>query len=330
MKLLMNYLNFHKKSFVLFIVCILIFITVFYLSNLPVDAVLYGGLLCFIAAMIIAGFDFFHFYRQHTALKKLIEPIDAQIEHLPEPRNAVDKDYTEIIQELHRQKREFESQAYVEKKELVDYFTLWTHQIKTPISAMGLILQNRGAFARDEDRELAIELFNVEEYVNTAMSYIRLKDISSDLAFDEVPLDDLIRKLLKKYARLFIGRKIRIDFQETDYTVVTDEKWLFIVLGQILTNSLKYTPEGGTITIRMEGDRLMIEDKGIGIPAEDVPRLFEKGFTGGNGRQFSKSTGQGLYLCKTIMDKLSHGIYITSIEGEGTTVILDFFRETFQ
>ena len=97
-----------------------------------------------------------------------------------------------------------------------------------------------------------------------------------------------------------------------------------------MINSLKYTPEGGTITIRMEGDKLLVEDTGVGIPAEDVPRLFEKGFTGGNGRQYSKSTGQGLYLCKSIMDKLSHGIRITSKVGEGTTVILDFYRETFQ
>ena len=195
---------------------------------------------------------------------------------------------------------------------------------------MGLILQKKGAWAGEDDREFAMELFNVEEYVDKAMSYIRISDISSDLVFDEIELDDLIRKSVKKYANTFIRKRISLDFQETHYKVITDEKWLLIVLGQILSNSLKYTPEGGSISISMQGALLNISDTGIGIRPEDLPRLFEKGFTGENGRQYSKSTGQGLYLCKTIMDKLAHGIRLDSEEGAGTTVTLDLFRETLQ
>ena len=325
-----QYLKYHKKALILFLVCTGIFALVFYLSNVPVSAALYAGLLSLLAIASAAGYDFYHFRKHHSELQKLTESIDAQIDYLPEPRGLIDEDYTELLKELHRQKREGESAAHIEKKELTDYFTLWAHQIKTPISAMGLILQSKGAWAGEDDKELAAELFNVEQYVDTAMSYIRIRDISSDLVFDEIDIDELVRRIIKKYASLFIRRRISVDFQESGNKVITDEKWLYIVLGQILSNSLKYTPEGGKVSIWMEGDCLNISDNGVGIQAQDLPRLFEKGFTGENGRQFSKSTGQGLYLCKTIMDKLSHQICITSKEGEGTTVTLDLFRETFQ
>lgn len=327
MRIVFDFVRFHKKALFLFFICTGIFALVFFLSNIPLDAVLYAGLLSLIAMAAGAGYSFFQFSRHHRDLEKLAETIDAQIDFLPEPRNIIDADYTKIIKELHRQKREFESMAYIEKKELADYFTLWTHQIKTPISAMGLMLQKKGVWAGEDERELAMELFEIEECVNKAMSYIRISEISSDLVFEEFDLDRIVRQAVKKYASIFIQRKISLDFQETRYRVITDKKWLLTVLGQILSNSLKYTPEGGKISIYMEGHRLILSDTGIGIRAEDIPRLFEKGFTGENGRKYSKSTGQGLYLCKTIMDKLSHKILIESREGEGTRVVLDLFRE---
>lgn len=280
MRILGDYLRYHKKAILLFFACVCIFSTVFFLSRIPLDAVLYGGLLCLIAAGVIAAYDFRKYAVQHRQLQRLTEAIDAQIEDLPEPGNQIDEDYTEIIKELHRQKRMSESRAYVEKKELIDYFTLWAHQIKTPISAMGLLLQKKGAQAGEDGRQMSMELFNIEEYVDTAMSWVRARDISSDLMFEQVELDALIARVLKKYAALFIGRKIRVDFQKTGYTAATDEKWLFIVLGQILSNSLKYTPPGGSISIWMEEEQLFIRDTGIGIRAEDLPRVFEKGFTG--------------------------------------------------
>lgn len=328
MKTFFDYLNFHKKLVLIFCLWFGILALVFYLSNAPMDAVLYAGLLCAIAGSVAAVYDFYHFYRHRKELERLLESIDVQVDAMPEPRNKIDELYTEIIKELHRQKREVESRTYVEKKELMDYFTLWAHQIKTPISAMDLILQNKGHQAGEEDKELAMELFNVEEYVNTAMSYVRVQDMTSDLAFEKIALDDLVRKAVKKYASIFIRKKIRMDFQETGHEVVTDKKWLMMVLEQILSNSLKYTEIGGTISIHMEGTDLIVRDTGIGIRAEDLPRIFEKGFTGENGRRFSKSTGQGLYLCKVMMSRLSHEIKVESKEGEGTAVILDLEQET--
>lgn len=330
MKQIGIYFKYHKKAAILYGISVGIFALIFFLTNIPLESVLYAGFLCLLAALAIAGYDFYHFHKRHKELQNLLESIDAQIDYLPEPKGLIEADYTELLKELHRQKRENESKAFIQQREMADYFTLWAHQVKTPISAMGLILQNKGAWAGEDDKELAEELFLVEQYVDTAMSYIRIHDISSDLVFDEIPIDDLVRRILKKYASLFIRRNISVDFQESGKKVISDEKWLYIVLGQILSNSLKYTPPGGTVAIWMEGECLNISDTGVGIQAQDLPRLFEKGFTGENGRKYSKSTGQGLYLCKTIMDKLSHGISITSQEGQGTTVTLDFFNKTFQ
>lgn len=323
MRIFLDYIRFHKKTLLLFLLSASIFAVVFFLSRIPLDAVLYAALLALIAGAIIATCDFYHYVRHYRELEKLAESIDAQIDFLPEPRNRIDEVYTDMIKELHREKRVSEARSHVEKKEMIDYFTLWAHQIKTPISAMDLILQSKGAWAGEDDKRMAMELFQVEECVDTAMSYVRVRDLSSDLVFEEVSLDNLIRRAVKKYAAIFIGRKISVDFQETGRTVATDEKWMSIMLGQILANSLKYTPPGGRISIWMEGNKLMIRDTGIGIRTQDLPRVFEKGFTGENGRKYSKSTGQGLYICKTIADKLSYGLEITSREGEGTTVTLD-------
>ena len=179
-------------------------------------------------------------------------------------------------------------------------------------------------------REMKLELFKVEQYVEMVLSYLRMEDMSGDLVFEEYSLDEIVRQAVRKYSRMFILKKIRLDLGPLDHQVLTDEKWLVFVVEQILSNALKYTKEGG-ISIYMTSYRdrpvLAIEDTGIGISAEDLPRVFEKGFTGYNGRADKKSTGIGLYLCKKIMDRLHHNIYIESQEGQGTKVYLYLERE---
>lgn len=132
---------------------------------------------------------------------------------------------------------------------------------------------------------------------------------------------------MRKFAKMFILKKITLDFQETGKTVLTDEKWLLFVVEQVLSNALKYTPEGGTIRIYGDGATVVIADNGIGIREEDQARVFEKGYTGYNGRADKKSTGIGLYLCRQVMDRLNHGISLTSRPGQGTLVRLDLSRE---
>lgn len=161
------------------------------------------------------------------------------------------------------------------------------------------------------------------------LGYLRTEDMASDIRFEEVDMDSLIREQIHKFARIFIGKKLSLEYQEVSETMLTDEKWLGFVLGQILSNALKYTKKG-KISIYMSKSRphtLVIEDTGIGIRAEDLPRVFEKGFTGYNGREENRSTGIGLYLCGKIMKRLDHGIRIESELGKGTKVFLELGRK---
>ena len=198
---------------------------------------------------------------------------------------------------------------------------MWTHQIKTPIAAMRLLLQEEDT---PFSREMQSELFQTEQYVQMALQYLRMEKMTSDLVFARYDLDALIRQAVRKYAPLFIRRKIILSYEPVHCEVLTDEKWLVFVLEQILSNALKYT-KSGSIHIYLLPDApktLVIEDTGIGIAPEDLPRIFEKGYTGCNGRADKRSTGIGLYLCRQIMEKLSHTIRIESEMGVGTKVYL--------
>lgn len=206
-------------------------------------------------------------------------------------------------------------------RDMTDYYTFWAHQIKTPIAALGLLLQER-----EDSGALEVELLKIEQYVEMVLSYLRLDSSSTDYVLQDCDLDGILRGAVRKLAKMFILKKITLDFQETGKTVLTDGKWLGFVVEQVLSNALKYTPEGGTIRIYGDRDTVVIADDGIGIRPEDLPRVFEKGFTGYNGRTERKSTGIGLYLSKMVMERLYHGITVTSRPGQGTLVRLDLSR----
>lgn len=177
------------------------------------------------------------------------------------------------------------------------------------------------------------ELFKIESYVEMALNYLRFEEMSNDLVLERNSLEQLVRQVVKKYAAIFIYNHISIQLEHLDYTVLTDEKWFCFVLEQILSNALKYTKQG-SVKISAEesanGLRVLVKDTGIGIRSEDLPRIFEKGFTGYNGRMDKKASGLGLYLCKGVCEKLGHGISVASKEGEGTTVILTLQLEKVQ
>ena len=205
------------------------------------------------------------------------------------------------------------------QEENTDYFTMWVHQIKTPIAAMRLLLQDADT---DEQRALLEQLQSVEQYVEMVLGYLRLESPSSDYVIRNYLLDDIVRQAVRKYASQFIRRKLRLEYTPLNVSVITDEKWLLFVIEQVLSNALKYT-RSGSVSITLEAPKtLCIRDTGIGIAPEDLPRIFEKGYTGCNGRADKRSTGIGLYLCRQIMEKLSHTIRIESEMGVGTKVYL--------
>ena len=222
-----------------------------------------------------------------------------------------------------------ENIRWQELQEKQDFFALWAHQIKTPIAALNLLLQ-------EEKQDTAVcrqELFKIENYVEMALNYLRFEEMSNDLVLERNSLEQLVRQVVKKYAAIFIYNHISIRLEHLDYTVLTDEKWFCFVLEQILSNALKYTKQG-SVSISAEetenGLQIFVKDTGIGIKSEDLPRIFEKGFTGYNGRMDKKASGLGLYLCKGVCEKLGHEIRVASKEGEGTTVILTLQCEKVQ
>ena len=209
----------------------------------------------------------------------------------------------------------------IKYNEMMDYYTKWVHQIKTPIAGLKLIIQNDYP-----DEKMLVELLKIEQYVNMALQYVRLDHIHHDLSFQKVSLDHLVSQEIKKQSLFFFQKNLKVDYQIKDLQILTDEKWSGFVIEQVLSNALKYTKEG-SITFYNEGEKLYIQDSGIGIKESDLPRVFEKGFTGFQGRNDKKASGLGLYLCKNIFDKLGHLISIESTIGKGTTVCLDFTKK---
>lgn len=317
---------------IIFTGIVVIFGILFYLYDIPFDAIIYGCELSFVWCAVCLFIDFYKYYKRHKLLHINREQFFDDAEQLPEHMDIIEYDYQELAKKLYQAKQELISKNRIAKKELLDYYGMWVHQIKTPIAALDILLQNteRMLYQLDEKEmmqkaisvsDMKMELFKIEQYVEMALNYLRVEDISSDLVFKKHELDDMVRQVIRKYAKIFISKKIKIDFKLTKACIVTDEKWFIFVLEQIISNALKYIKKG-QIFIYMKEKSLVIEDTGIGIPAEDLPRIFEKGFTGYNGRENKKSTGIGLYLCKNIMDKLQWNITVDSEVGSGTKIYL--------
>ena len=323
MEILKSYLKKNTKTYVLFVVFIAIFFFMFYLYNLPLETLIYTGSLCFLAGLIGNAMDFINYRKSYKKLKFLEKNIINNREDLPKSLDIRIDYYHKIIEKLYRE-LENEIQKNKQKNtDMVDYYSMWVHQIKTPIAAMNFLLDNEEV----DQKNLQQELFKIERYVEMVLTYIRLDSTSSDYVITKINLDEVVKDSVKKYATIFINKKIKLNYVSHETMVISDKKWLSFAFEQILGNSVKYSSTGGEITIETYENRLVIEDKGIGIKEEDLPRIFEKGFTGFNGRYEKKSSGLGLYLCKKTLDKLGHHIEISSKVGEGTRVEITFPKE---
>ena len=315
-----GYIKQNIKVIFLFIVFALVFGIVFTLYDLEIEAIYYSVMLCSFIGLIYICINFINYYKKHVQLYKLQNEISISLENLPSPKTLMEEDYTNLILNLNKEYKTYISKSDIAKSDMIDYYTMWVHQIKTPISAMKLLIQTSES---EISSDLSSELFKIEQYVEMVLSYIRLGSNENDFVIKEYDLDNIVRQAIRKYAPLFIRKKINLDFQPTTYKVLTDEKWLVFVIEQLLSNAIKYTNKGKISIYPLEDKKLVIEDTGIGISKEDIPRIFDKGFTGYNGRTDKKATGLGLYLCKNILDKLSHKISIESEVGVKTKVILD-------
>lgn len=325
------YLKARNRVIIAFVLFILVFAMVYALYHLPLEPVVYSSELVVALAFVFSCLDFMRFYQKHLRLSDLINASSVGVGELPRSRNLLERDYQNLVRDLAENRAELISQFDNRQTDMIDYYTLWAHQIKTPISAMGLLLQTEEG-ASEQTRAYQQELFKIEQYVEMVLQYLRLENMSSDLILVEYDLSDLVRQAVKKYGIIFINKKISLDLAEINCWVLTDEKWLVFVLEQIISNALKYTNQG-KISIYLDAQKektLIIEDSGVGIREEDIARIFDRGFTGYNGRMDKKSTGIGLYLCQQVLNKLSHSITVTSQVGKGTKVSIDLSTQRFE
>ncbi|MDD3336024.1 MAG: sensor histidine kinase [Eubacteriales bacterium] len=322
-RLLLTYLREHKQVFLWSGATLGIFCLLTWLYDMPLTAALYGALLSAVVGAALLMIDFMRWRSHINALRMLMEAPLNEETPFPQPQTETARRYDVLIRRACKENDTLRGKMTENSRNQLGTYSLWTHQMKVPISAMRLLLEQR---TDAQSAALLAELFKIEQYTDMALNYARMNASATDYVIRECDLDGILRQLIRKFAPLFIQKKLRICYEPVERKVLTDEKWLLFALEQVLSNAIKYT-NTGEIAIKDKDGLLTISDTGIGIAAEDLPRVFEQGFTGYNGRSDKRATGLGLYLCRRTLRKLGHDIQLVSELGKGTTAIIDLNRE---
>lgn len=335
-----------KRFFLLFTILVLMFESLLMYvsgtreSSATLSNIAYAnaGVLFTAIVYLVAGYFYRRpFYRELEAvIRHLTHPPAAGagtaatvIPALPEPQTAGQAVYLELLNQLQRDHAAKLGQLMQEKRSHQDFIMSWIHEVKLPIAASRLVLLHSGGKSVDYIVDkLEDELDKIDHYVEQALYYSRIDSFSRDYLITEIELGSIVKESVKKAAKLFITKRIRFRMEEDPKRVYSDAKWLGYILDQLLSNGVKYTEAGGELSTRFEEDarerRLIVQDTGIGIAPQDLHRVFDKGFTGSNGRTHAKSTGMGLYLAKQMALKLGHDLSIESQEGVYTRVTVHF------
>lgn len=328
------------------------------LNGIPFWEIGYGMLLCGFVTMAAVLIGYGRHRESFRQLDQMRETIVAAPDDMKKPEYMYERQYQDCIHAIAQEKDRMHREMMNRQQDMTEYYSMWVHQIKTPIAALKLLLdEEMNAYFDADDieendtcvtntQQKQSELFRIEQYVDMALQYTRLGAQTNDFVIESVLLDDAIKPSIHKYAKQFIHKQLRLTYVPQSIRAVTDQKWLGFVIDQLLSNAVKYTKQGG-VTIQVldsapsgdgrnpgteegrkhgyeeraaekESVHIIIEDTGIGISADDLPRVCEKGYTGYNGHADQYSTGIGLYLCKAILDKLGHQFVITSEKGKGT------------
>lgn len=304
-----------------------IFWVVLALYGAGAEAALYAAGLCVLAGTALLAAGYARFRREHMRRLAALENLLVLTEPLPPAGTPAEADFRAMAQRMKEAYGALATETERSRREDLDWFTAWVHQIKTPIAVMRLTLQ---AEDTTEHRALETELFRIGQYAQMALTYLRLGEGTGDLRIETVALDGVIRQAVHKYAPQFVQRKLYLRYDGTDARVLTDEKWLSFILEQLLDNAVKYTVSGG-VTISVSPEKVLsVSDTGIGVEQADLPRIFEKGFTGFNGRTDKTATGLGLYLCRQAADRLRHRLWAVSEPGKGSTFYLDMHSDKLE
>lgn len=322
MKILKTVIKKKRAAIALWALVCAVNILVFELYSIMLEPLLYSLALSLFFLLVLMTVDYCKEKKRSGERFYALASIVSDWDRLPDPHTVAEEDYQEMIRTLGRTLDAVTEEFNEDRQDSLDYFTAWVHQIKTPIAVMKL----RVSGDTPENIAIRTELLRVEQYVEMVLQYIRLGSSSNDLVIREYDLDDMVRESLRKLAPQFVGKKLHLEYEELDRNIRTDRKWFCCILDQILSNAVKYTYKG-SITISMDGDCLVISDTGIGIAEEDLPRIFEKGYTGINGRLGEKSSGLGLYLAGKAAKLLSVELKAESTVGKGSSFSLNLAQE---
>ncbi len=304
-----------------------VFGAVFALYGAPVEAVVYAAGLCLLMGCVLVAVHFLRYLRRREQRHTAAETLLTSGQPLPAADSPGEAEFRDMAERVRRECAQLMARQETERREVLDWYTAWVHQIKTPIAVMQMTLQGEDT---PEHRALEAELFRVRQYAEMALNYLRLESGSSDLVIRACPLDGVVRQAVHKYAPQFIRKRLYLRYEGTEQTVLTDEKWLSFIIEQLLDNAVKYTQAGG-VTVTVDGEKVLrIADTGIGVAAEDLPRIFEKGFTGYNGRTDKSATGLGLYLCQRAAHMLHHRLWAESVPGQGSVFCLDLHSDKLE
>jgi hypothetical protein len=318
-----NMMDYFKSRRAVLLLYVLTVCTVLLLGFLAQQDRIYVRYACiiisFIFICVLLG-DGARYRRNRRRMSLIRARVELLPRELPEPIDGLNEDYDALIRALVHENERLKTESLCLQEEQKEYYTLWMHQIKTPISAMRLLLD-----AKDDEsaRLLRQELFKVDQYADLALKFVKLSDIASDLVIERCDLNEIARAVVKKYSLLFIYSKLSVEIGSLSRDIPCDRMWLEFILGQLLSNSVKYT-RTGSVHIYMGKADLVVEDSGIGIRKEDLPRIFEKGYTGYNGRMDTRASGIGLYLVKRAATALGIRVSVASELGKGTRVTLHF------
>ena len=318
-----------KYPIIIWMTTCAIFAVLLVLLRFPLNALLYGIALSGLVVGIWLLRQWFKLKQHHSLLTSLNAVSIHQAIRKADENDLLLQASLAHYQEAAKGQAEMQQAYQHYLSEQKDYFTLWLHQIKTPIASISLLLQQETI---EESRQtIKDELLYLTDYTHMGLNYLKLADTGHELDLTTLAVDPLVKNVLKKYASLFIYQQIKINYAPLQLNVLSDAKWLQVLLEQIISNSLKYTPQGGEITIAViDETKIMIKDTGIGIHANDLPKIFEKGYSGLNGRMQDKSSGLGLFLARKICQRLNYSLTIESEVGRGTSVFIETARDEIE
>lgn len=305
---------------------------VFMYLRIPLVIILLTWFIWFLPLLAYMVLNYIKWSRYINDIRRVLEELDKKYllpEVIDEPNFLLGEEINDVLRELSKSMHENVKHYRTEQEEYREYIEMWIHEIKTPIASSRLVIENN---YNDVTRKIDYQIDRIDNFIEQVLYYTRSDEVSKDYIIKELELDSIVKKVVKKNYRDFISKKIKLEIEEIKETIYSDSKWVEFIVNQILVNSVKYTKEKeGVIKIsaNSQGNSvvLIIEDNGVGIIERDLDRIFEKGFTGENGRRFGKSTGIGLYLCKRLCDKLGLGLKLESKLNKGTKVRVIFPKD---